>query len=789
MNKAKRLYLTLLLPLLGGAVHAQQGIGFNADGRGLITPHEAAVIEIQSSDKGVLTPRLTYAQRMKMRVDSTLDGLLVFQPDRNLGFYLVQGGQWLFLNPILIPDAGSSDEPLSFAKVAYSGDYYDLINRPELPQGSEDDTTAFAKVATTGNYNDLVNRPIIISDLGDIARVAYTGNYEDLQEKPFLPTRLRDLEQDSAHRTLTTDEINYWNTGAARRVPAALSDLETDEFRQTVSYVQRYGYDEAASRIIPTRTAQLQWDEFGQLVTDEDIRRWEAAARRTIPTMLRELEEDSAHRTITEQQYNRWTTHAAAMAFDGNYADLSDLPDIPRHLSQFSTDELHQIISYKERDDWDSAYRRVVPTKLSELKDDNMNYRLVSQAEITRWDSMTARPIPTYEDDNEHAFILHGDPTHMDNYRTISSFGRQGTWSSLSNRPTFSSGTAPVTGNYADLDEASVPKLQAASSGFLASLSYNDLLYDKPTLSRFVGSGKAEDLTDTPEYLSDFREDAAETSVYVSSTERRNYLTAKEALLTTGIQPPTAYSSHNVQGTFTTLKLAQSIALEGVPTIKETKTASEYFTSTAYDAHVPTLQIAKELDELAIEQAKKNMERIPEGTVMMWGSNDLPRGGKADVHGGCWRRFDELAGRFPVGARTNPLMMGGYTYGETGGEENVTLTIDQMPKHRHRIVLHHGRGQDNSASIYDPYYTFQCLGTKDDKDLNDPDKTFSEYEEKYNDKLTISYNSIEWNDGDSKYTPDDVFTTAYPTATHNNLPPYYVINFIYYTKQGCPNNQ
>ena len=770
-TKLTRLLFALFLPLAAGtAAHAQQGIGFNADGTGYIEPHEAAVIEIQSSDKGVLTPRMTYMQRMKMQVDSTVDGLLVFQTDRNLGYYLVQDGQWLFLNPILIPDAGNSDEPLTFAKVAYSGDYYDLVNRPELPGGSEDDTVTFAKVATTGDYYDLKNRPVIISDLGDIARVAYTGNYEDLAEKPFLPTKLRELEQDSAHRTMTTDEINYWNAGASRKVPTSLSDLETDEFRQYVSYVQRYGYDQAAKRIIPTRTAQLEWDEFGQLVSDEDILRWDRAAARSIPTMLRDLEEDSTHHTINEQQYNRWTTHAAAMAFDGNYADLSDLPDIPRHLSQFTTDELHQIISYKERDDWDSAYRRTVPTRLSELKDDNMNYRLVSQAEIARWDSMTVRPIPTYEDDDDHAFILHGDPTHMEHYRAISSFGRQGTWSSLAHRPTFSPNTAPVTGNYADLDEASVPKLQAANSGFLASLSYKDLLYDKPSLSRFVESGAAEDLTDVPEYLNEFMEDADGKAAYVTAADRRNWLAAKQTLLEKGILPPTenSYSRHNVQGTFNTLKLIPNLSLEGVPTTTPAQQANTYYRLSDYDAHVPTLQLAKELDNLAVEEAKAKMEVIPEGTVMMWGSNDPPRG--TDVHDGCWVLFTELQGKFPMGARMDPKKAG-RNYKDYGGAEEVTLTIDEMPKHRHQVAIMVRNRYPHSDNLVDRPSPF---GTT----IGNHDYAYPEYEN----AGYVSYNSIEEKDGTYSYGAEQPFVNGYSTAPHNNLPPYHVINFIVYTK-------
>lgn len=58
----------------------------------------------------------------------------------------------------------------ALARVAYTGDYADLINKP-----------TFARVATTGSYNDLVDKP-------NFATVATTGDYNDLINKPSIPS-------------------------------------------------------------------------------------------------------------------------------------------------------------------------------------------------------------------------------------------------------------------------------------------------------------------------------------------------------------------------------------------------------------------------------------------------------------------------------------------------------------------------------------------------------------------------------------------------------------------------
>lgn len=68
----------------------------------------------------------------------------------------------------------------------------------------------------------------------------------------------------------------------------------------------------------------------------------------------------------------------------------------------------------------------------------------------------------------------------------------------------------------------------------------------------------------------------------------------------------------------------------------------------------------------------------------------------AAKYGGSWT---QLQGRFILGAGM------GYVLGATGGEANVTLTVDQMPNHTHQAV---GYNEGNPASSGD----FLALGRR-----------------------------------------------------------------------------
>ena len=135
---------------------------------------------------------------------------------------------------LVSPKANSSD----LAKVATSGSYNDLLNKPHIPNDqvqadwnqkgvSKPDYIKnkpnLAKVATSGSYNDLTNKPHIpndqvqadwgetgtgepsyIKNKPNLAKVATSGSYNDLSNKP---TNVSDFTNDSGY-------LNY--TGAAQ---------------------------------------------------------------------------------------------------------------------------------------------------------------------------------------------------------------------------------------------------------------------------------------------------------------------------------------------------------------------------------------------------------------------------------------------------------------------------------------------------------------------------------------------------------------------------------------------
>lgn len=65
------------------------GIGSNL-------PHHSSILDVQSTQKGILIPRMTQAQRLL--IGDPAEGLMVFQTDEPAGFWFFRGAQWNRIN-------------------------------------------------------------------------------------------------------------------------------------------------------------------------------------------------------------------------------------------------------------------------------------------------------------------------------------------------------------------------------------------------------------------------------------------------------------------------------------------------------------------------------------------------------------------------------------------------------------------------------------------------------------------------------------------------------------------
>lgn len=84
--KIKRLFVILLLCTNG--LYAQTGIGTT-------TPHASAKLDVTSTDKGFLPPRMTSSQRTN--IPSPAAGLMVYQTDGTAGLYYYNGSAWIYI--------------------------------------------------------------------------------------------------------------------------------------------------------------------------------------------------------------------------------------------------------------------------------------------------------------------------------------------------------------------------------------------------------------------------------------------------------------------------------------------------------------------------------------------------------------------------------------------------------------------------------------------------------------------------------------------------------------------
>lgn len=119
------------------------------------SPDASAILDVQSTDKGVLFPRMTLTQRTG--ISNPSEGLLVYQTDDDNGFYYYSGGEWSQI---------VSDKKL-----------FD----PSLPFGSEDLEGVHVAITSNNSYTVPANSNFYgIIDLYDKSNYPIYINSEEL---------------------------------------------------------------------------------------------------------------------------------------------------------------------------------------------------------------------------------------------------------------------------------------------------------------------------------------------------------------------------------------------------------------------------------------------------------------------------------------------------------------------------------------------------------------------------------------------------------------------------------
>lgn len=106
----KKLLLLALLTVSGSAFAQNVGIGTNK-------PDESAILDLKSSNKGFLLPRLT--EKQKGLIPQPAEGLMIYQTDSNQGVYLFQGGNWKNIGNTNVTTTGTTAN----ATTAYTANY------------------------------------------------------------------------------------------------------------------------------------------------------------------------------------------------------------------------------------------------------------------------------------------------------------------------------------------------------------------------------------------------------------------------------------------------------------------------------------------------------------------------------------------------------------------------------------------------------------------------------------------------------------------------------------------
>ena len=178
-------------------------------GVGTATPHSSAQLEIKSTDKGLLLPRMTASQRDGIL--NPTEGLIIYQTNGTRGVYYFDGSNWRNTQTGFIPDGNGFAINLNTIVSTFTGIGVGIsdgaANEAQFfePYGIDVDKNGFIYVADRTSH-----RIRKIDPSGNVTTIAghYAGGYADgngTAARFYYPT---DVAVDTGGNIYVADQLN-----------------------------------------------------------------------------------------------------------------------------------------------------------------------------------------------------------------------------------------------------------------------------------------------------------------------------------------------------------------------------------------------------------------------------------------------------------------------------------------------------------------------------------------------------------------------------------------------------
>ena len=398
----------------------------------------------------------------------------------------------------------------------FDGDYNSLANRPELFSGSYNDLTD-QPTLFSGDYNDLSNQPEIPTVPTNVSAFTNDANYITIADVPAIPTNVSAFANDA----------NYITAADVPEIPTNVSAFTNDAGYLT-------SFTEQQMLTISNDTLFLTGGSFVKLPAGFDGN-YNSLTNR--PELFSGNYNDLSNRPdLFSGDYNDLTnqptiptvpTQVSAFENDANYITSADVPAIPTNVSAFTNDANYITTA-------DIPAYQVLSISNDTIYLSNGGYAVLPAGFDGNYNSLSNKPDLFSGNYND----LTNKPTIPTVPTNVSAFTNDANYITSADVPAIPTNVSSFTNDAGYITMDSIPAIPTVptnvsaftnDAGYLTSFTEqqilsisNDTIY--LTGGSFVKlpagfSGSYNDLTDVPENVSTFSNDAG----YLTRDSLSNY--------------------------------------------------------------------------------------------------------------------------------------------------------------------------------------------------------------------------------------------------------------------------